>query len=351
MPCTGTEITDLAAGTYYVRVAETATKKPSEMAEIRVSGAVSDLQISKKRLQLQDTIAIDFIVSKTELDGKYHDPYLAVTQNGIMRILKEYGESGDSLVFTYRVTPQMLDDAVIAVPHAMNASGGDVAGEALKYSVTEYCYNMLSKDEYQEEKYATFRRLLVDILRYGDAAQTYKGYKTGELASRNLTSAQKAMGTDVNAVQTYNTVKEQNYKTVSSADKLAEIKSATLFLEAAVNIRFGISVDSTADAADLRVVITDNAECTNVIAEYRLNAQQVSGGLYCVDVNKLNAGQMKKTIYATVKKGDKAVSNTYRYSIESYVNSKRTDSGTNLDKLLDAMMRYGNTAADYVAGR
>ena len=49
-----------------------------------------------------------------------------------------------------------------------------------------------------------------------------------------------------------------------------------------------------------------------------------------------------------IMQGDKKVSNTYRYSIESYAASMRTDEGTTpLDKLLDAMMHYGDSAAAY----
>ena len=70
-------------------------------------------------------------------------------------------------------------------------------------------------------------------------------------------------------------------------------------------------------------------------------------GRYYVTFDGLNAGQMRKTVYATVMKGNKKVSNTYRYSIESYVQSMRSENGTNLDKLLDAMMRYGDSAAAF----
>ncbi len=45
-------------------------------------------------------------------------------------------------------------------------------------------------------------------------------------------------------------------------------------------------------------------------------------------------------------KGDKRVSNTYRYSIESYAASMK-GKGEKLEKLLDAMMRYGNSAEAY----
>ncbi len=321
----------------------TAGKKGKTGSSVRIGETVTDLKIAKRGLLLQDTIAINFKLSKTALNGKYHDPYLVVTQGGMMTKLTEYVENGDDLVFNYRVAPHKIGDVAIAMPHAFTADGKDVMGVKMEYSVAQYCYNMLSMDAYAGSQYATFRRLLVDILRYGDAAQLYVDYKPAELASRNLTNAQSAMGTDISVDMKYNSVKNQNYKTINSSEAWATIERAALFLEAAVNVQFKFRANGP---YDLRVVITDNAACTNVIAEYPASAGQMDDGLYYVNVDVLNAGQMKKTIYATVMKGDKRVSNTYRYSIESYAASMK-GKDEKLEKLLDAMMRYGNSAEAY----
>ena len=328
---------------YAVIHVSTAGGKGKTGSSVRIGETVTDLQIAKKGLQLQDTISINFKLSKASLQGKYHDPYLVVTQGGNVTKLTEYVVDGNDLVFIYRVAPHMIGEVAMVAPHAFCVNGKDVMGVNTEYSVAQYCYNMLSKNEYAGSQYATFRRLLVDILRYGDAAQLYVGYKPAELASRNLTSAQKAMGTDVNVAMTYNSVKEQNYKTVNSSEAWATIEKAALYLEAAVNVQFKFRANGP---YDLRVVITDNAACTNVIGSYPASALQMDGGLYYVNVDALNAGQMKKTIYATVMKGDKKVSNTYRYSIESYAASMK-GKNAKLDMLLDAMMRYGNSAEAY----
>ena len=134
---------------------------------------------------------------------------------------------------------------------------------------------------------------------------------------------------------------------MSEADALASMEAATLYLEAAVNIQFKY-LASNLDG--LRVVVTGDAAGTDVLGEYAADGSLIdSKGRYYVNFGGLNAGQMRKTVYATVMKGDKKVSNTYRYSIESYVASMRTEEGTTpLDKLLDAMMRYGDSAAAYV---
>ncbi|MCR5460294.1 MAG: hypothetical protein K6F51_10385 [Acetatifactor sp.] len=302
-----------------------------------------ELVIDQKSLTLYDTISIEFKIKEAVIDGKYHDPYLLVTQNGVTERVSKYRTENGHLIFTYRVAPQTMGDVVTAVPHALNANGEDVTGVPMEYSVTEYCYNMLGKEAYQTAEWATFRRLLVDILRYGDAAQIYANYKTDNLASANLTAAQRAMGTDVSTAMTYGNVKEKNYLTVDAANALASIEKAALYLEAAVNVQFKFS---TNDLSGLRVVITDDEACTNVIREHAVSAEKIdNNGLYYVNVDALNAGQMRKTIYATVMKGNAKVSNTYRYSIESYVQSMKGKGVPNLDELLDAMMRYGDSAA------
>ena len=315
--------------------------------EVRGQGsfwADDNLKITKKSLSLHDTIAIDFKVPKSAV-ADYFDPYLLVTQNELTSKVTQYYEDGDLLIFTYRVPPQMMREQAVAVPHASNAQNEDVVGEAFTYSVAEYCYNMLGKDKYQSDEFASLRRLLVDILHYGDAAQVYANYKTDELAGKDLTAAQQEMGTDVNAEMTYNTVKDKDFAKVDAEDELASIDKAALYLEGAVNVQFKYSAN---DVSGLRMVITDDEACTNVIAEYAANPNLMDdNGLYYVTVNALNAGQMRKTIYATMMKGDRKVSNSYRYSIESYVKSMKGRGIQNLDELLDAMMRYGDSAAAY----
>lgn len=310
--------------------------------------AKAAFKITKKSLTLYDTIAIDFKVPKESMEG-YHDPFLLVTMNNEVSRITEYSEDGELYKFTYRVAPHHMGDKVTAVPHALNASGADVAGEASRYSVAEYCYNMLNKEDYQGAAYAKLRRLLVDILLYGDAAQNYVGYKTNALAGANLTAAQRAMGTDVTAQMSYQSVKDKLFATVDEADALASIELAALYLESAVNVQFKYVAENL---SGLRVVVTDDPEGMHVLGEYAADGNLIDNkGRYYVTFGNLNAGQMRKTIYATVMKGSKKVSNTYRYSIESYVASMRTANGTNLDKLLDAMMRYGDSAADFAGNK
>ena len=243
------------------------------------------------------------------------------------------------MIFSYRVAPHNMRDVVTAVPHALNANGEDVTGVSVDYSVTDYCYNMLGKDTYQTDDWAPFRRLLVDILLYGDAAQKFTGYKTTELPSWKLTSAQRAMGTDVTVPMVYNNVKDVNFETVNASDEKAKIVTAALYLEASVNIQFKFTAD---DLTGLKVVVTDGENVLETLTPDP--SDKDTNGRYYVTFGKLNAGQMRKTVYATVMQGTKKVSNTMQYSIESYAAAQSNSTVPNLPELLHAMMRYGDSA-------
>lgn len=306
-----------------------------------------NLKISRKSLTLYDTIAIDFKVPTSAMEA-YHDPYLLVIQNENKGMLTDYRIDGDLMIFTYRVSPEKMGDAVTAVPHALNAFDEDVTGVSLTYSVADYCYNLLGNEEYQIEKYASLRRLLVDILLYGSAAQQYVNYNTNALVSSRLTPAQLAMGTDVTKEMTYQSVKKKNFAVVDEEDALASIDRAALFLEAAVNVQFKYTAS---EFTGLRMVITSDEAGLDVIGEYAADPNVIdSEGVNYITFGALNAGQMRKTIYATMMLGRKKVSNTYRYSIESYVKSIRNVDEA-LDNLLDAMMRYGDSAKAFVEGK
>ena len=58
---------------------------------------------------------------------------------------------------------------------------------------------------------------------------------------------------------------------------------------------------------------------------------------------------MSEIIDATLYRGDTAISNTLRYSIESYAARNINSTNTNLAKMLERMMYYGNAVKAYAA--
>ncbi|MBQ8474640.1 MAG: hypothetical protein IJ499_03145, partial [Clostridia bacterium] len=76
--------------------------------------------------------------------------------------------------------------------------------------------------------------------------------------------------------------------------------------------------------------------------------EDIGEGEYYVRFDGLNAGQMSENMYVTVYDGEEAVSNTVLYSIESYAYSKQTSGNESLIALLEAMMKYGHSAYEYI---
>ena len=75
---------------------------------------------------------------------------------------------------------------------------------------------------------------------------------------------------------------------------------------------------------------------------------QYAEGMYIANFDGFNADQMSDIVYVTVCDSEgNAISNTYRYSIESYAYAKSNDANSNLAALVKAMMKYGISAKNY----
>ena len=181
--------------------------------------------------------------------------------------------------------------------------------------------------------------LLVDLLNFGTQSQIYTDYNTENLANAKLTDAQKQLGTLENRV--LRTVQKLDYSTIENAT--AKFVGAGLVLNEATTVRFTIKADDI-NGTFVKVIIGE----TTIIVPCEKFVLREDGKGYYVYVNGLTATQMSDEIFATVCKGDDAVSNTIRYSVESYAYSKVGGSDDNLSELLISMIKYGDSAKAYL---
>ena len=189
-------------------------------------------------------------------------------------------------------------------------------------------------DNYTSNGYEKLCTLLVDLLNYGAASQLYVNYNTENLVNAALTETQKSWATATDRELT--SVLDQEYATVPNPT--VTWKGANLVLKEAVVMRFKVEAESV---EGLHVKIVNGKE--TVITTF----EETDGGYY-VYYDKLHAAQMSEPVYVTVYDGDTAVSNTVRYSIESYAASKQNDENTQLADLVKAMMKYGDATKAYV---
>ncbi len=286
-------------------------------------------------LTLTDDISVNYNVEKTNVTD-YTDLYVKFQFGGKEYTVKNYTVSGDYYVFKFdNISPNKMNDIIYATLYGTK-DGVEYASEQSDYSVSQYCYNML--DKCADNKYAEFRTLLVDLLNYGAQSQIYTSYNTDNLANAALTDTQKAWGTQ--GTPTLSTVQKLDYETVENPT--VKWCGGGLTLEDSVTMRFTIETESIENLV-VKVVTADKTYTIKASA-----FKSIGNNRYYVYFSGLNAAQMSEEVYLTVYNGEEAVSNTLRYSIESYAYAKAGDSDTKLSELVIAMMKYGNAAYNYV---
>lgn len=313
----------------YPILAEQTYEDPVPTEELKFSGA---------SLTLQDNLAINFKASSMLFGQRaYTDPYVIFSLNGKEVKVDEYMVVDDSYIFSFEnIAPNQMNDKVTATLYA-KYRGGEYASEPRDYSVSDYAYNMLSKST--DDSLAKFRTLLVDLLEYGAVSQIYTEYKTDNLVNASLTEEQKAWGTK--ETREYKDVLDAAYETIDNPT--ATWKGAGLNLKDRVEIRLSVAVEDI-EGLTVKVKSESGGEWTIPSTEFEV----ADIGRYNVYFNGLNAGQMSENVYFTVYNGDGAVSNTVCYSVESYVYKYQNSEDTNLAELVKAMMRYGDSAYNYV---
>ena len=296
------------------------------------------LRFSSASLTLQDNIAIN-LKARTTLftEVGYTDPYVVFELNGVETVVTESYTSGKNTVFDFtNIAPHQMNDRVTATLYA-KYNGEEYEGYSYVYGVFAYCDNMLSK--YTTDEYAKLRTLLVDLLNYGAESQMYTGYKTDNLVNGFLTEEQKAWGTA--SSRTYENLLAPAYETINHPS--VTWKAAGLNLKDRVEIRVKFLAD---DINNLVIKVRDDNGNNWEIKADKFEA--IPEGGYYAYFNGLNAGMMSEPVYFTVYDGEQKVSNTLRYSVESYAYSKVNGTDAALSTLVQAMMKYGDAAYSYV---
>ena len=296
----------------------------------------SELTFAGASLTLQDNLVINYKVDKNLIESGYSNPYIKFVFNNKETVIKNYRIIDDKYVFDFTdIAPNKMNDTIYATLYA-EKDGIICKSEIKEYSVSEYCYNMLKK--YSTDEYSEFRTLLVDLLNYGTESQIYTNYCIDNLVSDRLTDEQKGWGT-MNEIELA-TVMDKEYVIIDNP--LILWSGVRLKLEDSIEMRFRINAENVEDLK--AKIVSDSGEAWYIYSE----AFEKSSDGYYIYFDKLNAAQMSEPIYLTIYDGETPVSNTVCYSIESYAYSKQNDADEKLVNLVNAMMKYGNSAYAYI---
>ena len=322
----------------------------------------SALKIKSVSVSLQNNLSINYYVADSVLKG-YKNPYVVFkkakySEDGTLigyvtkkvssfKSVKASDGTACHLFTCTDVTAAEMGSDVYATVYAKK-SGRLYRGAEVKYSVLKYANSLLKKTED-----AKLRTLLVDLLNYGAAAQAYGSYNLANPVNAGLTEEQRGYATQEDpAAASCKQLIKRNGATVS-------FKNFALSLGDSVAVDFFLDLDKyTGSIDDLEVRVKYKNEkgktVTHVIdASEFVQTRQADGNDCCVAREAtLTATLMRAELTVEVysKSGKRRVSDTAKYSIESYVHAMRDSDDETLAELLNCMLKYGDSAARYFVG-
>ena len=296
-------------------------------------------------LNLASDISVNYAV-KSDLLTAYDSYYLEVrlpvysgnVLTGNRTVTLQPVQNGSYYYFTLTgITAVQMQDTLLATLY-MSKDGRDYASHADSYSIATYAYNQLNKGNASK----ALKTLCADLLRYGAAAQTYKGYRTDALATDALTGVQQGYLSDLNAVtfgNTNTTFNDLSAPMITWAGK-------ALNLDSKVVVKFIFDVGAyTGDLSNLtlRLAYRDNAGTYRTATLTNPGVYDESKRLYAFDFDGLMAAELRTALSATIYAGSTQVSRTLQYSADTYGNNK---TGTLL-QVCKALFAYSDSAKAY----
>ena len=296
-----------------------------------------EFSISTVSVTLYNNLAINYKVDESLFtEFGYSDPYMVFEFNGKETVVDGYTASAGKYVFAFTdIAPNMMGDTVYGTLYA-TYNGEVVKSKTVGYSIKEYCDAVL--ENYTGAAYAELRTMLVDLLNYGAASQVFSGYNADTLVNASLSDALKAEGSQ--QLPELENVLTGGYEKIDNPT--VSWTGVGLLLNDSITMRFKI------DAADVEGM---SLKVSGGGYNWTIDSGKfiATNGGYYVYFNGFNAYQVREHIYVTVYKNGEPVSNTLRYSVESYAQSQQNNTAQpQLAALVDAMMKYGISAYNYI---
>ena len=298
---------------------------------------LNELRVSAASVTLQSNLQANFKVNINLFENAgYSAPYMTFTLNGQTTTVDKPVEDDGNYVFRFSdIAPDKMNDTITWNLYA--TKDDEPAYATGEYSIATYCKNLLDKSTDSDSE---LRTLLVDMLNYGAASQTYTGYNIDNLVNAVLTAEQKGWGTpDTPALED-----KLNTAAKTVDDATATWIGAALRLTDRVEMKFILNTNSI---DGLTVKFTDSTGDVVYATVASDTFERRAAGGYYVYFDGFDASQMREVVYVTAYNGDTAVSNTIAYSVETYAYAKQNSTVSNLGDLVKAMMKYGDAAEAY----
>lgn len=295
--------------------------------------------------------AVDYYAVFTK---EYYDIHGNVT--GTDKITKEstaftyYNENQKSVRYD-KLAAKELGTKLTAEIYA-ELSDGSFKCIVDEYRITKYIDSVIAAYATSSKaKEQAMMRLAIDLVNYGAAAQVNFNYNTDNLANA--------------AYSDYQSFASPSVPKLTTISKSIDNDGATIKLSRQLNLASSICVVAALQNLDNSAYLDDmtnfKAKCvyTNQSGVEQeplwIDSSEFiyleSDGKYAINFNKFTALQSTHKVVITLYSGDKIISNTIEYSIESYayVISKNLPETDKLRALTDSMIKYCKAAEAYFA--
>ena len=335
-----------------------------------MSIASDNSEVMNISAEITDSIAMNYVVKST----CSVTPTMTFTLEGATSPIKVEGElvrkltGNNPSMYEYKFTFPDIKPQDMAKKITATLQVGNLYTRTWECSVMDYCQQLLKVQDassltttsgtaYTDVQLAALKELVVDLIEYGTEVQNYGAHRgqlgsidDADLLSNILDNAVPGYDgydkvSDTELGQLTGVVASKLTGTVSEDVALYKWSGATLAFKDTIQIRGRFKLLNEASAENLKMMVSvDGAEAT----EYDFTATPYgSQGEYYVDFSDIYATDFSKTISITFYSDGVAVGNTLNYSVNTYLEAKRSTSDTYLEKLLLAINGYGNAAVAF----
>ena len=302
----------------------------------------------KHNCSFNNDLSMYYAVPKSELEG-YSNIRLKVSK-------EEYAEGASKPTIKEKTLTSYSETTISGEKYYMFAFDGITStdmGSKLKatlyadkggatyltktdiYSVKEYV-----SDRLEYSKSETYKKMLVDMLNYGAAAQVHFNKNASDLVNKDLTSEQRALGT-----QTLPTLNNKE-KLIKLSGATAEFKGKNIVFGNKTNLAYRMTFPTNQNMSNVKLKISyKTSKGVSVTNTIPASSFTKDGNYYIAYIDTIAITDVRSVISATLYDGNKAISDTLEYSIESYAKNRLSNSNSESYKtLIKEMMKFGISA-------
>ena len=230
-----------------------------------------------------------------------------------------------------------MGDVVSAQLH-MEKNGREYISTVDTYSVAQYAYSQLNK----AGTGSSLKALCADLLRYGKEAQIFKGYRTDSPVDGAMTEVHRSYLSNVEDV----TFGNHNETLADIENPSVTWVGKSLDLDSKVAVKYVFTpVTYEGDIADLSLRV-HYVNYKGELAEVWISQAEVydsAKNRYAFTFDGLLAAELRTVVEVAVFCGDAQLSQTLRYSPDTYGNNRTGQ----LLTLCKALFAYSDTAKIY----